>query len=199
MKAHAAGMRLLSLSQELRTACCNSPFFGFYEPLRSQCVEDILNQPLATWWTVKTTLPREMEPIIEQGYWEILLLCQDSTEYSYEIDSFEKENYTNTLIFQMESMFAVIERGNFGNVVIRNNLNQLALPYFHARVEKWKNDSEGHDTIPKDFTTLFTKPFAPTESDYIAHAYQKVRLQLRERSLRNYEHLMILWRDFLEI
>jgi hypothetical protein len=78
------------------------------------------------------------------------------------------------------------------------NLNQLALPYFHSIVEKWKNDPEGHDTIPKDFTTLFTKPFAPTENDYIAHAYQKVRLQVRERSLRNYEHLMVLWRHFLE-
>ena len=145
VKTHAAGMRLLSPSQELRTACCNGPFFGFYEPLLSQCLKnkkkkkdkkEILNRPLATWWTVKTILPRKMEPIIEQGYWETLLYCEDSTEYSYEIDWFEKESYTNTLIFQMESMFAAIERGNFGNVIIRNNLDQLALPYFRSLVEE---------------------------------------------------------------
>jgi len=202
VKAHAIGMRFLSPSQELRTACCNRSFFGFYLPLRlrlrSQCLEVVPNQPFATWWAIKTTLPREMEPIIEQGYWEVLLFCEDSTEYSYEIDLFEKENYTNTFTFQIESMLAVLERENSGKAVIRKNLNQLALPYFHAIVEKWKNDPQGHDIIPKDFTTLFTKPFAPTESDYIAHAYQKVRLQLRERSLRNYEHLMVLWRHFLE-
>lgn len=202
VKAHAIGMRFLSPSQELKAASRNSSFFGFYLPLRfrlrSQCIEVDPTKPFATWWAVKTTLPREMEPIIELGYWEVLLFCSDSTEHSYEIDWFEKENYTNTFTFQMESAFAVIGRENAGKAVIRKNLNQLALPYFHAIVEKWKNDPQGHDTIPKDFTTLFTKPFAPTESDYIAHAYQKVRLQLRERSLRNYEHLMILWRDFLE-
>lgn len=202
VKAHAIGMRFLSPSQELRTACCNRSFFGFYLPLRlrlrSQCLEVGPNQHFATCWAIKTTLPREMEPIIEQGYWEVLLFCEDSTEYSYEIDLFEKENYTNTFTFQMESMLAILERENSGKAVIRKNLNQLALPYFHAIVEKWKNDPQGHDIIPKDFTTLFTKPFAPTESDYIAHAYQKVRLQLRERSLRNYEHLMVLWRHFLE-
>lgn len=197
VKAHIIGMRLLSPSQELRTAC-DGLVFGFYAPLYSPCLEAIPNQPLATWWAVQTTLPRKMEPIIEQGYWEVLLYCEDSTEYSYEIDWFEKENYTNTFTFQMESMLNALERESFGKAVIRKNLNQLALPYFHSIVEKWKNDSEGHDIIPKDFSTLFTKPFAPMESDYIAHAYQKVRLQLRERSLRNYEHLMILWKHFLE-
>ncbi len=197
VKAHAIGMRLLSPSQELRTAC-NGLVFGFYVPLYGQHLEAIPNQPLGTWWTVTTTLPRKMEPIIEQGYWEVLLYCEDSTEYSYEIDWFEKENHTNTFTFQMESMLAALERESFSKAVIRKNLNQLALPYFHAILEQWKNDPRGHDTIPKDSTTLLAKPFAPTESDYLAHAYQKVRLQLRERSLRNYEHLMILWRHFLE-
>lgn len=202
VKAHAIGMRSLSPSQDLRSACCNSPSFGFYLPLRfrsrSQCLEVNPNQSFATWWAVKTTLPREMEPLIEMGYWELLLYCSDSTEHSYEIDWFEKENYTNTFTFQMESAFAIIERENSGKAVIKKNLDQLALPYFYDIVEEWKDDLEFHDTIPKDFTTVFTKPFAPTETDYIAHAYQKVRVQLRERSFRNYDHLMILWRDFLE-
>ena len=33
VKAHAIGMRFLSPSQELRTACCNRSFFGFYLPV----------------------------------------------------------------------------------------------------------------------------------------------------------------------
>lgn len=106
VKTHAIGMRFLSPSHELKVACSNNSFLGGYLPvqfrLRSQCVEVDLTKLFATWWAVKTTLPREMEPIIENGCWELLLYCSESTEHSYEIDWFEKENYTNTFTFQME-------------------------------------------------------------------------------------------------
>lgn len=102
VKAHAIGMRFLSPSHDLRDACSNNSFLGSYLPLqfrsRSQSIEVDSTKPFATWWAVKTTLPREMEPILELGYWEVLLFCSESTEHSYEIDWFEKENYTNTFI-----------------------------------------------------------------------------------------------------
>ncbi|CCB86460.1 unknown protein [Parachlamydia acanthamoebae UV-7] len=202
VKAHLMGMRILSPSIDLRAACNRDLFFGFYLPLKhrflSQCLEAKSNQSFIRLWGVKTTLPSEMQPLINKSYWELFLYCPESSEYSNEIDWFEKENYTNSLTFQMDSALTIIGRENAGKAIIRKNLDQLALPYFQSIIEKWRNDPEGHDTIPKDIAIVFTKPFAPTEKDYIAHAYEKVRRELRKRSLRNYENLMILWRDFLE-
>jgi hypothetical protein len=201
-KAHVAGMSILSPSQELRAACCSCSLFLTHGPLpqylRSQYRKIDSNQPFESWWGVATAMQVDLEPFVEKGYWDTLLYCPDSTEISYEIDWFEKEDYANSLSFQMRSANEIVGRENNGKAVIRANLDQLALPHFHLVVEKWENDPNGHDTIPKDLAIVFTKPFAPTVSDYIAHAYEKVRRVLRQRSLRNYENLMILWRDFLE-
>lgn len=193
VKSHAIGMSILASCEELRKACATYPVFGaiLSTPFifRSQC-------PL--WWGVKITLPREMEPLIERGYWDTLLYCPDTAEMSNEIDWFEKEDYTSTLSYTMQSAFEYIGRENSGKAIIRHNLDQLALPHFRDIVEKWQKDPDGNDTIPQDPSIVYTKSFAPIENDYIAHAYEKVRRTLRERSLRNYEHLMILWRDYLE-
>lgn len=201
-KTHLIGMSMFSPSQELRMACRSFPAFAaiIHPPvrLRSQCRHIAPNTRFFSWLGVETTLPKDMESMIEQGYWETLLYCPESTELSYEIDWFEKENYTNSFSFQIQSIGEVVRRENAGKSIIRKNLNQLALPFFSYIVEKWTSDPEGHDTISKNSSAVFTKQFAPSKSDYIAHAYEKVRRALQERSLRNYEHLMILWRDFLE-
>ena len=201
-KPHAAGMSILAPSQELRTACASYPIFSaiLRQPvlLSSQCPRILPNTTFATWWAVKITLPQEMEPQIKQGYWETLLYCPENSEHSNEIKWFEKENHVNSFTFWLCSVLDVAQKEYSGKKVIRQNLDQFALPHFRKLVEKWKLDPEGHDTISKDPTIVFTKPFAPRENDYIADAYEKVRRVLRERSFRNYEHLMILWRDFLE-
>ncbi len=201
-KAHAIGMSILSPSQELRMACRSCSLFGFYLPLRfrlrSQYLEVNPEHAFVTWWKVETTLAQDMESIAEKGYWEALLYCPDSTEFSYEIDWFEKENYTDSLTYQMRLAFATVGRENVGKAIIRKNLVQLAFPHFKTVVKKWENDDQGHDTIPKDPAVVFSKSFAPMERDDLDQAYAKVRRALRERFLRNYEHLMILWRDFLE-
>lgn len=202
VKTHAIGMRIYAPSQELQNACASYPIFGAFLPqhvlLSSQCKHIPPNTRFFTYWAVKITLPQEMEPQIEQGYWETLLYCPELAEISNEIDWFEKENYINSLSFQMQSALEIVGRENAGKSVIRKNLCQLALPHFSAIVEKWKNDPEGHDTIPNDLAIVFAKPFAPTPSDDLDSAYAKVRRTLQERSLRNYEHLMILWRGILE-
>lgn len=202
VKPHAVGLSILAPSQELRQACSSFGASGVILPqrilLKSQCPCIPPNTNFATWWGVKITLPKEMEPLIENGRWDTLLYCPDTTEMSDDINWFEKDDHTNSLSYTMQIAFETMEKENAGKAIIRRNLDQLALPHFRLIVKKWQNDPDGHDTIPKNPATIFKRPFAPTEHDYIAHAYEKVRRALRERSFRNYEHLMILWRNFLE-
>jgi hypothetical protein len=86
VKAHLMGMRILSPSIDLRDSCNGDLFFGFYLPLKhrflSQCLEAKSNQSFIRLWGVKTTLPSEMEPLINKSYWELLLYCPESSEYS---------------------------------------------------------------------------------------------------------------------
>ena len=132
VKAHLMGMRILSPLPDLRAVCNGNLFFGFYLPLKhrflSQCIEVKSKESFKRSWGVKTTLPSEMEPLINKSYWELLLYCPESFEYSNEIDWFEKENYTNSLTFQMDSALTIIGRENAGKSIIRKNLDQLALP-----------------------------------------------------------------------
>jgi hypothetical protein len=201
-KPHAIGMRILGPSIELRNACSSCPIFCaiLRQPVlfKSQCPFIPPNTTFATWWAVQITLPHEMEPLIEQGYWETLLYCPENREHAYHIDWFEKENHVNSFMFQTCSVLEVMGREHSGKKVIRQNLDQLALPHFRKLVEKWMHDPMGLDNISKDPSIVFTNPFAPTESDNIAYAYDKVRRAIRERSFRNYEYLLSLWRDFLE-
>jgi len=198
VKAHALAMRRLSPSKELQEACRLYPCLGAILPMTICSSSQFTNKTLVTWWGIKTSLPRKMEVLANKNYWEILLYCPDSSEISYEIDWFEKENYVNTFTFQVQSAFEIIRRENNGKSKIRTNMYQHSLPLFKEVVRKWQNDPEGHDTIPKNPATIFAKPFAPTATDYIAHAYEKVRIILRKRTYRNYEHLMILWKNYLE-
>lgn len=194
LKAHVMGMGILSPLQELRMACSSYRYSGKYHP-PSACLR---TQSLGTWWGVKTILPQDMTLIMEKGYWEALLYCPESQEISNEIDWFEKENYTNSLSFHFQLAIKISGIENDKKAVTCNNLNQKALTYFEPIVKQWKNDDGGNDTIPKDVGVIFTQPFAPTEDDYIANAYEKVLRTLKMGNLRNYEHLMILWRDCLE-
>lgn len=194
LKAHVIGMSFLSPSQELQIACHSHPYLGALLFIRLR----LHSKCGTTWWKVKTSLPKDMESIIAKRYWETLLYCPESSEISNEIDWFEKENHANSYSFQVQSIFAMMERESSGKSVIGENLNQLALPYFGSVIKKWKIDPDGHDTIPKDPSIVFTKSFAPTKDDNLSNAYDKVRRALNDRALRNYEHLMRLWRHCLE-
>lgn len=202
-KTHAVGMSILSPSMELRMACSSYPSFCSYRPLpfrlRSQCVEIQPNQPFATWWGIKTDLPKKMESLIEKGFWETLLYCPDSTEISYEIDWFEKENHVNSFSFTMLSAYETIGRENAGKAIIRKNLEQMALPHFRSVVEEWKKDPEGYDTVSKNPIIVFSHSFAPIYGENLDAAYAKVRRALREGSSKHYKYLMTSWRDRLEV
>lgn len=86
--------------------------------------------------------------------------------------------------------------------IIIKNLKDPALPVFENAIKEYSKTLTPNKkplNYPADFPTIAASDFAPTETETVAQAREKLMSIQRSRRYRNYEELIIAYKSFLEI
>ncbi len=198
-KAHCIGLQFFSVCSEIKKACKELPCLGAILEklcyLKKEIYYSGAGEKIIP-WKVRIIMPTSQQEEIKEQLENMLLYCPDKTEFSNEIEWFEHEDCSDSINSQLHEIF----NDYAAKAIIRNNLIQLAKPFYAEIIKKWRYNSEksGSDLVSNNNITMNTTPFAPNDTDSVALAYEKVLKILKEGKCKRYYNLMILWKELLE-
>jgi len=114
-KSHYIGLQYFSPSLELKYICATTPWLSAIIGQDIILKSQLLPRQTNGWfipWGVYTTLPKQNQQKLKENRQQTLLYCPLASEISKEIDWFEKEDASNSLVQQLLTIGAYYGENN---------------------------------------------------------------------------------------